>query len=105
MKLSWLSATPFGLPSEPEVKTITAGSSGRARRAAARGNHSAHAISQSLSASPNFGRRSSRQTTSTPSSLPASAVSRIFSRNARDVITVRNAAARHALWMASCPAV
>ena len=56
----WLRTTPFGIPSDPDVNRITAGSSGLDFFITRRGRRKAHRISQSLSAIPNCAFRSSR---------------------------------------------
>ena len=48
----WLRTTPFGIPSDPDVNRITAGSSGLDFRITRRGCRKAHRISQSLSSKP-----------------------------------------------------
>src|ERR1700692_3956432 len=80
----WLSATPFGLPSDPEVNSTTAISWGRVRFVAALGNRKAKRISQSLSKMPKCLRMSSRYITFAALKFSIIAVSLAFSINARD---------------------
>ena len=45
-RLRWVSTTPFGVPSEPDVKRMTAGSSGGAGRAGAAGQDAGDLVAE-----------------------------------------------------------
>ncbi len=102
---SWLSTTPLGRASEPDVNTTTAGPLLRPGVITRRGLRSARIISQSLSPSVSWERMSSKYNNCRSAIPDTTVVNRACSMKAREVMTVRTRAAVQALCTAIGPAV
>jgi len=100
----WDSTTPFGLPSDPEVNSTTAGCSGSRLRSTVRGKSRARRT-QSRSIGPKVGFRSSRKSTVMPVRAATSCSIFACSRKAREVMTILIPAAVQASRMPVAPAL
>ncbi len=100
--LRWLSTTPLGEPSEPEVNSTTAAESAGTAAPGSRRRASSHP--RSLARRPNEARTSSSHRNRSSGSIRATTgPSFALSTNARDDRTVRTSAARQAASIASAP--